>query len=315
MSLALDKPAAVDKPAVDRASNRRERWRGLAMAFPPIAVVALFIGFPVVTALLYTFGYVNGPNDAIASLGQDQVTRFPSVGAYQKVLADPSARASLSATVIVTILTVVIVLVISWLVALYARLAGSRLAKVVSALSVTPLFIPVVIASYAILTFYAPDGFLHSLATTAGLPGFPRVSYTLSAVTIGEVWVNLPFGVLLMTSGLNAVPNVLIDAARDVGSSLTRTVRTILLPMNIVPTVIVGTFTAIYVLGSFTVPYITGPNAPNLLGTAMTFSFMSYGRPQQAEVMAAIVFVLAAGIGTLYVWANLRSERRSGTRR
>jgi hypothetical protein len=27
------------------------------------------------------------------------------------------------------------------------------------------------------------------------------------------------------------------------------------------------------------------------------------------------VFVLAAGIGTLYVWANLRSERRSGTRR
>jgi ABC-type spermidine/putrescine transport system permease subunit I len=207
------------------------------------------------------------------------------------------------------------VLVISWLVALYVRLTASRFAKVVSALSVTPLFIPVVISSYAILTFYAPDGFLHNLAITAGLPGFPRVSYTLSAVTIGEVWVNLPFGVLLMTSGLHAVPNVLIDAARDAGSSLTRTVRSILIPMNIVPTVIVGTFTAIYVLGSFTVPYITGPNAPNLLGTAMTFSFMSYGRPQQAEVLSAIVFVLAAGIGTVYVWANVRAERRSGTRR
>lgn len=306
---------ALSKRTVTRSSNGRERWRGLAMAFPPIAVVALFIGFPVVTALLYTFGYVNGPNDAIASLGQDQVTRFPTTGAYQKVLGDSAAQASLSATVIVTILTVLIVLVISWLVALYVRLAGSRFARIVAALSVTPLFIPVVIASYAILSFYAPDGFLHNLATTAGLPGFPRVSYTLAAVTIGEVWVNLPFGVLLMTSGLHAVPNVLIDAARDVGSSLTRTVRSVLIPLNIVPTVIVGTFTAIYVLGSFTVPYITGPNAPNLLGTAMTFSFMSYGRPQQAEVMAVIVFVIAAGIGTLYVWANLRSDRAAGTRR
>lgn len=284
------------------------------MAFPPIAVVGLFIGFPVVAALLYTFGYVGGPNETIASLGQDQVTGFPTAGAYGKVLGDPSARASIVATVVVTILTVLIVLVISWLVALYVRLTGSRFAKIVSALSVTPLFIPVVIASYAILTFYAPDGFLHDLATTLGLPGFPRVSYTLAAVTIGEVWVNLPFGVLLMTSGLHAVPNVLIDAARDVGSSLPRTVRDILIPMNIVPTVIVSTFTAIYVLGSFTVPYITGPNSPNLLGTAMTFSFMSYGRPQQAEVMSAIVFVFAAGIGTLYVWANVRSDRGAGAR-
>ena len=317
MSLALSK-RAVDRSldrAVDRSLDRRERWRGLAMAFPPIAVVGLFIGLPVVAALLYTFGYVDSPNDAIASLGQDQVTGFPTTGAYGKVLADSAARASMFATLIVTVLTVLIVLVISWLVALYVRLTGSRFAKVVSALSVTPLFIPVVIASYAILTFYAPDGFLHNLAATAGLPGFPRVSYTLSAVTIGEVWVNLPFGVLLIVSGLHAVPTVLIDAARDAGSSLTQTVRNILIPMNVVPTVIVGTFTAIYVLGSFTVPYITGPNAPNLLGTTMTFSFMSYGRPQQAEVMSAIVFVFAAGIGTLYVWANLRSDRRSGTRR
>lgn len=282
------------------------------MALPPVLVVGLFIGFPVVAALLYTFGYMGGPNDVMAALDQGQATGFPTTEAYQKVLSDKSTQASMWATVIVTVLTVVLVLAISWAVALYVRLTNSRFAKIMSALAVIPLFIPVVIASYAILNFYAPDGFLPSVAKLLGLP-FPRVSYTLSAVIIGSVWVNLPFGVLLMTSGLQSVPNALIDAARDAGASVAHTVRTVLLPLNVVPTVIVGTFTAIGVLGSFTVPYITGPTAPSLIGPTMTFSFMSYGRPQQAEVMAAIVFVLAAGIGTVYVWANLRSGK--GARR
>ena len=75
---------------------------------------------------------------------------------------------------------------------------------------------------------------------------------------------------------------------------------------------IVATFTGIYVLGSFTVPYLTGPSAPNLMGVSMSNFFSSFNQPQQAEVMAMIVFVLAAGIGTAYVWANVRSAKRAG---
>ena len=75
----------------------------------------------------------------------------------------------------------------------------------------------------------------------------------------------------------------------------------------------VATFTGIYVLGSFTVPYLTGPSAPNLLGVSMQQFFGSFNQPQQAEVMAMIVFVLAAGIGTIYVWANVRASKRAST--
>jgi ABC-type spermidine/putrescine transport system permease subunit I len=206
----------------------------------------------------------------------------------------------------------VLVLLISWSIALYLRLSDSRLSRIVSALSVIPLFIPVVIASYAILIFYASDGFLKTLAYHVGWNGFPTIGYSLNAVVIGEVWVNVPFGVLMMSSGLNSVPNALIEAARDAGASLPRTVRSVLLPMNVIPSVIVATFTGIYVLGSFTVPYLTGPSAPNLMGVSMSNFFSSFNQPQQAEVMAMIVFVLAAGIGTAYVWANVRSAKRAG---
>ncbi len=282
------------------------------MASPPVLVIAVFIGFPVVAAILYTLGYAGGPNSVMSIIAQDQHLGFATLGAYRAVFADPSFRSDLLVTVIVTVLTVFFVLVLSWSIGLYLRLSGSRAAKILSSLSVVPLFIPVVIASFAIRQFYAGNGFPRTIASMAGWDSFPTISYTMTAVTIGEVWTQLPFGVLLIASGLQAVPEALIEAARDAGAGTLRIIRSILIPMTTLPTVIVGTFCAIYVLGSFTVPYLIGPNAPNLLGASMTYQMQSFGRPQQAEVMAVVVFIVAAGIGAAYVWANVRANRTSG---
>jgi len=283
------------------------------MVLPPVAVVAVFIGFPVGAAIAYTLGRAGGPNSTVALLAQRQhiVHHGVTGAAYREVLGNPHVRTDLWATVWVTLLTIVAVVLLSWSIALYLRLSDNRMSKIVSALSVIPLFIPVVIASYAILTFYASTGFMKTLAYHLGWHSFPTLGYTLWAVLIGEIWVNVPFGVLMMSSGLNSVPNALIEAARDSGASMPRTVRSVLMPMNVIPTVIVATFTGIYVLGSFTVPYLTGPSAPNLMGVSMSNFFSAFNQPQQAEVMAMIVFALAIGIGTIYIWANVRATKRS----
>jgi ABC-type spermidine/putrescine transport system permease subunit I len=283
------------------------------MVLPPVAVVAVFIGFPVGAAIAYTLGKTGGPNSVVSLLAQRQHVAHHGVtiAAYREVLGNEHVRADLWATIWVTLLTVAVVLALSWSIALYLRLSNTRLARIVSGLSVVPLFIPVVIASYAIVVFYSSDGFLRSIAYHLGWHSFPTYGYTLTGVTLGEIWVNVPFGVLMMSSGLNSVPDALIEAARDAGASLPRTVRSVLLPMNIVPSVITATFTGIYVLGSFTVPYLIGPSAPNLMGPSMTNFFSAFNQPQQAEVMAMIVFVLAAGIGAIYVWANMRTSKRA----
>ena len=284
------------------------------MVAPPVAVIAVFIGFPVGAAIAYTLGRAGGPNSVVASLGQRQyiVHHGVTFDAYRNVLGNTTVHRDLWATVWVTILVTVVVVLVSWAIALYLRLTDSRLARIISALSVVPLFIPVVIASYAILVFYASDGFLKSIAYHLGMHNFPTWGYTLTCVVLGEIWVNIPFGVLLMTSGLNGVPTNLIEAARDAGAPMWRVVLSILLPMTVIPTVIVATFTGIYVLGSFTVPYLTGPTAPNLLGPSMSNYFNAFNQPQQAEVLAIIVFVLALGLGAVYVWANVRTGKRSG---
>jgi len=285
------------------------------MVLPPVAVVAVFIGFPVGAAIAYTLGKTGGPNSIVASIAQRQHVAKHGVttAAYREVLGNSHVRADLRATIWVTLVTIVVVVLLSWSIALYLRLSDTWIARVVSALSVIPLFIPVVIASYAILTFYAATGFMRTLAYHIGWHSFPTLGYTLWAVVIAEIWVNVPFGVLMMSSGLNSVPNALIEAARDSGATLPRAVRSVLLPMNVIPTVIVATFTGIYVLGSFTVPYLTGPSAPNLMGVSMANFFSAFNQPQQAEVMAMIVFVLAIGIGTIYIWANVRAAKRASS--
>jgi len=292
----------------------RVRLKGLLLAAPPIVVVALFIGFPIVAAVLYSFGYGGGPNSVVSAIAQGQhlSTGGPTLGAYRDVFTDRSFARSLVVTVEVTVAATVATLLLAGAVALYARLSGSRVARVLSALAVVPLFIPVVIGSYALLTFYAKDGFLASVADLLHLPQ-PVYSYTMTGVTIGEVWTSMPFAVLMLTSGFAAVPDALIEAARDVGSSTVRTVWSVILPMATVPLIIAATFTAIGVIGSFTVPYLIGPTAPNMLGPDIQQTFGPFNRAQQAQVMAVVLFVLASVIGAAYVWANVRAARRSGS--
>jgi ABC-type spermidine/putrescine transport system permease subunit I len=126
------------------------------------------------------------------------------------------------------------------------------------------------------------------------------------------VWTSLPFAVLMVSSGLQGVPDALIEAARDAGAGFARIVVSVLIPLAWVPILIATTFTAIGVLGSFTVPYFTGPTSPTMLGVAMSNYFTAFNQPQQAVVAAFVVFAIASGIAAVYVRANFRAARESG---
>ncbi len=295
--------------------SRRHRLGGLALASPPLILVAVFVGFPILVALAYSLGQVGGLNSTIGTIATEQSTVDAwykvTFGAYRTVFADPRFQRDLVVTVLVTLATTVIVVVLAWGIALYVRLSDSWVAKILSALAVVPMFIPVVIASWAILTFYAADGFLRSIAAHVGMEA-PIWGYTITAVVIGLVWTNLPFATLMVVSGVQGVPDALIEAARDAGASIPRTVVSIIAPMALVPTVIAGTFTAIGTLGAFTVPYFTGPNAPKMLGVDLADYFQSFNLPQSSVVMAIVIFIVASGFGGVYVWANYRSAASSG---
>lgn len=278
----------------------------------PVAVAAVFVGLPILLSALYTLGDTGGPNSTVAETAQHQVVaaRGLTLGGYRQLLQTPGFGRDIWVTAWITIVSTVILLVLAWVLSLYLRFSRGWIRAVVATLYTVPMFVPVVIATYALVTFWETNGKLAALLHAAGLGDSWLPGFTSGGVVLGLVWTNLPFAVIMIGSGLQAVPDALIEAARDVGAQPWRVLISVLVPLTRLPSIIVLTFTATGALGSYTVPYLMGPNAPQMLGVAMTSAFQDYQEPQQAESMAVLVFLAAAGLSFLYVRANRRELRR-----
>lgn len=281
---------------------------GLVLASPPIIVLVLLIVLPAVEAVLFSLGQVPADN-IIFSTGLHLVTSpTPTFEVYQKLFTDHFFQDDVTLTFSVTILSVVATVILSYVLALYVRFGEGRLPGIVRSLYLIPMFVPVVIASYALITFYVDHGLLQAILMHLGF-GYSAPTYSEAGIVLGEVWTSIPFAVLMLGSGLDGIPQEMIEAAQDVGAGFFAVVWRIVLPLNVVPLLIVLTFSFIGVLGSFTVPYLLGPNAPQMLGVAMNAYFGTYQQPQPAVAIAVLTFVAASVAGALYVWATSREGR------
>ncbi len=299
------------------ARFKRFRNSAIAMFFAsiPVIYIVIFVGIPALMAIAFSFGYTGGPNSTITLLDHHPqiAERGITFSVYQQLFSDKSFLSDFWATIWVTFASVVLILFVGWGLALYLRFARGRFATIVSSLYLVPQFIPVVIAAYAFVTFWSDNSYMSALVQNIFHVHFTGFGHTLFGVVLGQLWVNIPFTVLMLASGLRNVPDSLIESARDVGASFPTILWRIIIPLNMLPTIIVATFTGIGVLGSFTIPYFVGPNAPSLLGVTMGRYFQAFGSPQQAVAMAVLVFLIAASLGGGYVWANIYTNRRAGS--
>ena len=292
------------------------RWReaaiGLAMVAPPIVMLLFLIGLPAVQATIFSLGIVPSDN-LVFSTGQHLIkSDAPTLAVYRDLLASPFIRDDLWLTVWISLLSVVLVAIVSYVLALYVRFGSGPLPRIVRSLYLVPMFVPVVIASYAAITFYVDRGVLASILHVLGLP-FASPAYKPAGVVITQVWFNIPFAVLMLGSGLDGIEQELIESAHDVGAGFLRVLWRIVLPMNLVPLLIVLTFTFIGVVGSFTIPFLIGANAPQMMGVAIQAYFSNYNQPQPAVAMAVLLFAICALAGALYVWATSRSGKHAVT--
>lgn len=300
-------------------SRRRRRERGnpggaaSLLGFLPMVFLLVFGGVPIVLSFLLMIGHLGGPNSAVAELGQGEIVGhgLGTLGAIKQLLTDHAYQQDILATVVVFLSSSAVVLVIAIVLTVWYRLRPSRPINVLQFLAVVPLFVPVVIASFSLWTFWGDRGFADSLATLFGLSNSLVLSGRLQGVVVAEIWVSLPFAVLLMRAGVASIGESSLDAARDAGAGPFVVGLRIVVPQLRREATIVFCFTAVGVLGSFTIPYIVGPSSPLLLGVDAVDTFSSYNEPQQAAVVGFTIFVLAALIGGLYAIGSRSRRARS----
>lgn len=290
--------------------NWGEAVIGLLMALLPFAILLLLIVLPAIDSLLFSLGRIPSNNVAFSTGMHLVKSDHLTLQVYKNLFSSKYFIQDLVMTLVVTAFSVVGIVVVSYSLALYVRFSRGVFPRLVRTLYLIPMFIPVVIASYALITFWVDHGLMMALLEHLGIHYVSPI-YKASGIVIGQIWQGIPFAVLLLGSGLDGLAEEQIEAARDAGAGFFTVFRRIVLPLNLVPLLIVATFTFIGIIGSFTIPYLVGPNAPQMFSVEMNAHFVNYNQPQPAVAMAIITFLIAAVAGVLYVWGTARSSGRS----
>jgi putative spermidine/putrescine transport system permease protein len=274
-----------------------ENLAGLALVAAPIILLVVLVLLPSVLMIASTFHVTT---DSGSHLGFDRYVAF---------FADDYSVENLRYTVVWTVLSAVTAVVLALGLALYLRFSEGRIATMIHALSLFPLFVPGIIISYALARFLGPNGLFQLLLEQVSITGYVTPYLTPIAPYIAFVWENLPLPVLVISAGLTQVSDHSIEAARDLGAGAARILFEVVLPQVIRSLVIAFCLVFIFVIGSFTIPVLLGPPAPEMMGVYIQRTLGELLRPDVAKVQAAILLAVSSVVGGLYLFTMTGNGR------
>jgi putative spermidine/putrescine transport system permease protein len=278
-------------PADDAAGKpARRRPAGLLLVAPPVFLVGWMIIWPIVTAIARTLW-----------LPAEGGGRRFSLETYAFFFSDRYSLDNLAVTLWTTGVCAALLLPICLTIALYLRFARSPVAAYVQGLAIFPMFVPSIILSYAIIRVLGPNGTVDLLLNAVGLPKIPTPYLTPWGPVIGLVWDNIPITVLILLSGLGAVSDQSVEAARDVGAGRWALLRHIILPRIANSILVAISFTVLGIFSAFTLPYVLGPASPEMMGPFMQRTFRDLNDPTMAITQAVITFAFCIAFGLFYV--------------
>jgi putative spermidine/putrescine transport system permease protein len=288
--------AAGTTPVIKAGSGRP--W-GLLLVAAPVLLVVWMVLWPIVSAIITTFW---------VDLGHGQ--RQFSLDSYRFFFSDGYSLGNLGITVWTTAVTAALLLILCMPIALYLRFASSRLAAYVQAIAIFPMFVPSIILSYAFIRVLGPNGMVDILLTAVHLPKIRSPYLTPWGPVIGLIWDNIPLTVLILVSGMGAISNASIEAARDVGAGRWAVLRHIILPQLGNTLLVALSFTVLNIFSAFTLPYVLGPAAPEMLGPFMQRTFRDLNDPLNAITQAVVAFAFCLVFGLFYVRSVARNRAK-----
>lgn len=288
----------TDAPASDVVGQRSRWYIGLLLVALPVLLICWLIIYPIISAVARTVWL---PNDA----GEYGFT----LQTYIFFFSDKYSLDNLSITLWTTAVCAVILIVLCLPIALYLRFAEGRLPAYVQGLAIFPLFVPSIILSYAFIRVLGPNGSLDIVLNAMGLPKIRSPYLTPWGPVIGLVWDHIPLTVLILIAGLGNISNQAVEAARDVGAGRLRVFWHIILPRLGNSILVAASFAVLGIFSAFTLPYILGPAAPEMMGPYMQRTFRDLFDPVNAITQAVVAFGFCLVFGLFYVYSVAKNRR------
>lgn len=270
---------------------RREWPLALVMLAPSLVVFGVFVFYPLVRTIWLGFYEVNIFGDA----------RWVGVSQYVDVLTSPRFRSSLWATIMFTFLTVPAGMVAGLALAVLAhqRLRGIGVFRTLFSSTVAT---SVAVASLMWLTLLNPSiGIVNQFLKAIGrdpVNFLQDPTWALPSVALATVWLHLGFTFIVMSAGLQSVPDELLESAVVDGAGPWMRFREITLPL-LSPTLlfsfVVLTINAFQSFGQIDLLTQGGPLDRTNVVVYSIFRDVS-SNPGVASVQAIALFAIVLGL-------------------
>ena len=300
MTLAATRPVAAPRSA--RRPRRRDRFVAWAFLLPAAAYVVVFFGYPLVANL------VMSTQDYTVRSFYTGEAPFVGLGNYAAVLRNPLFTTSAVNTVLFTAGSILFQFGIGLALAVFfnGRFLGSA---VLRSLLLLPWLLPLVVSGAVWRWMFDQDhGVLNAALGLVGIDRIPWLSSTswaLPAVILTNIWIGIPFNLVILHGGLRAIPASLYEAAELDGANAWQRFRHVTWPLLRPVTGIVLMLGLVYTIKVFDViMVVTGGGPANATQTLTTWSYglsfhdFAFG---QGAAVGTVLIVVATFFGLLYL--------------
>jgi multiple sugar transport system permease protein len=289
--------AAPAAPSRTRSRPRSQQWAAWAFLTPVTLYLLLFYAYP-----LYRNIDLSLRNYTVRSFVQGDAP-FTGLENYRTVLADATFLPALLHTVLFTVVCLAFQYVIGLALAVFFH-QHFQLSATLRALFLVPWLLPLIVsASTWSWMLNSDSGIVNAALHGMGIAPvnwLTSPSWSLTSVIIANIWIGVPFNLVVLHSGLQSIPAGLYEAAALDGAGAWRRFWSITFPLLRPVSAITLLLGLVYTLKVFDIIWIMTKGGPAESST--TFATWSY---QLGFGNLLPAFGPGAAVGNLLVVAAL----------
>ena len=242
---------------------------------------------------------------------------FTGLNNYRTVVDDATFLPALTHTLTFTVASIAVQFGLGMALAVFFH-RHFRLSAILRALFLVPWLLPLIVSGSTWSWMLNSDsGVVNSLLHAAGLAPINWLTsphWSLVSVIIANIWIGIPFNLVILYSGLEAISPDIIEAAELDGASGWQIFRLVTLPLLRPVSAITLLLGFIYTLKVFDIIWVMTRGGPTDSSTTFaTWSYrLGFGNLLPAfgpgAAVGNLLIVIAVALGLLYV----RIQRRQG---
>jgi multiple sugar transport system permease protein len=287
-------------------------WSNYVFILPGLLFMLAFMVFPILYNIVLSF-------QNVTLLNLRGVHEFIGWQNYKTMFKDPLFSISFSNSAIFTSVSILFQFTIGFALALFfnRKFPGRDLMRSMMLLG---WMMPIIITATLFKWMFAGDfGVINHLLQVIGIIDKPifwltEHNYSLPGTIMANIWIGIPFNMVILLSGLQSLPGHLYESAKIDGASRLRQFTNITLPL-MKPTIMVLLMLGIiYTFKVFDLIFIMTGGGPVNSTTvfplfAYRMAFTNYELSMGATAATFMFFVLIA-LASVYLWMVRKEEHQ-----